>query len=65
MHPAVEYRLRWFAYDHLPERLQKISKPFSELAHKLSEELEGIEVTAALDKLWEAKNLAVVSAARK
>lgn len=65
MHPAVEYRLRWFVYDHLPEKLQEISKPFHALAHKLAEELEGIEVTAALDKLWEAKNLAVVSAARK
>lgn len=28
--------LQFFVYNHLPEHLQKVSKPFSDAAHKLS-----------------------------
>lgn len=64
-----------FAYTHLPEHLQDVSRPFAELAnalmygatpmlgtylaHRAPETTE-----AALWRLWEAKNLAVVAAAQ-
>lgn len=48
---------RRFAYDHLPEHLQKVSKPFADLAATITNE-------KALDKLFEAKNLVVLDAAR-
>jgi len=52
--------LKWFEYDHLPERLQGRSKPFYELALKIVEEVEpGPERTVALRKLLEAKDAAV------
>lgn len=52
--------LKYFAYAHLPEHLQKISKPFGELADKLVEELPyNPETSAALRKLLEAKDCAV------
>lgn len=52
--------LKWFAYEHLPERLQTRSKPFSDLAHKIVDEVPpGPERTVALRKLLEAKDAAV------
>lgn len=49
--------LKFFAYDHLPEKLQEVSKPFCELAQKMAEALpEGPEVSAGLRKLLEAKD---------
>jgi hypothetical protein len=58
---------RLFEYDHLPEELQKVSKPFSDLAQLLmyGERAGDPMVQMALIKLWEAKNLAVLAAARK
>ena len=54
--------LKYFKYDHLPEHLQKISKPFGELAEKLEEILpDGPEKTTALRKLLESKDCAVRS----
>ena len=60
--------LEYFKYDHLPEHLQKISKPFYELAIKLATELPdsqrniiGGEKYFALRKLLEAKDCAVRS----
>ncbi|UAT28873.1 hypothetical protein PP753_gp34 [Dinoroseobacter phage vB_DshP-R7L] len=53
-----------FRYEHLPEHLQEVSKPFYDMAVKLTEDLlPSAEVTLALRKLWEAKNLAVFAAA--
>lgn len=52
--------LDYFKYDHLPEKLQKISKPFSDLAHNII--LNGgnyDETKMALRKLLEAKDCAV------
>lgn len=56
----TEDLLQFFAYQHLPEHLQVISRPFSELAEKLSTELpRNPERTVALRKLLEAKDCAV------
>ena len=58
-----------FAYDHLPPRLQKISKPFADMAelivaHAAACPDEGAEITVALRKLWEAKNSVVLAHAQ-
>ena len=63
--PAVqvavpERMLKWFVYEHLPERLQAASKPFAILANELCEICAGgPERTVALRKLLEAKDAAV------
>ncbi len=55
-----DYLLQFFKYDHLPENMQAVSKPFCELAHTLIETLpSNPERTAALRKLLEAKDCAV------
>lgn len=52
--------LRWFAFEHLPPRLQAVSRPFGELARKLAAELpRDPETDKALDRLLEAKDAAV------
>ena len=52
--------LRYFAYSHLPEKLQKISKPFGDLANQLDASLpHGPEKSAGLRKLLEAKDCMV------
>jgi len=52
--------LQFFSYTHLPERLQAISKPFCELAHKMYTDLPmNPERTTMLRKLLEAKDCAV------
>jgi len=52
--------LQFFKYDHLPERLQAVSKPFCELAEMVVMELPmNPERTVALRKLLEAKDCAV------
>lgn len=54
--------LKYFKYDHLPEHLQKISKPFCELAETLASLLpSNAESSVALRKLLEAKDAAVRS----
>ena len=55
--------LRYFAYAHLPEHLQRISRPYGELAELMATTLPvGAETTAALRKLLESKDCAVRSA---
>lgn len=55
-----EYLLQFFKYEHLPEHLQKISKPFGLLAEQMASELpRNPERTTALRKLLEAKDCAV------
>lgn len=53
--------LEYFKYRHLPEKLQKISEPFSDLAHQMSATLPhgNSETEMALRKLLEAKDCAV------
>lgn len=56
----TEHILQFFAYDHLPQPLQSVSKPFGDLARQLVDELpRNPERTVALRKLLEAKDAAV------
>jgi hypothetical protein len=57
-----QYMLSYFKYDHLPERLQQISKPFHDLALQI-DAMGGDrnEREHALRKLLEAKDCAVRS----
>ncbi len=55
--------LAYFKYEHLPERLRDISKPFADLAIKMALQLpENAETAAGLRKLLEAKDCAVRAA---
>ena len=48
---------QFFAYEHLPEFLQEVSKPCGELAKEMQEVLPGnFEREAGLRKLLEAKD---------
>lgn len=57
--------MRFFDYKHLPEHLQKVSKPFHDLARVIcdawiSREIDDIsEATAGMRKLLEAKDCIV------
>lgn len=63
-HPAITELLRFFDYEHLPEHLQRISRPFSLLAYGMVEALPagGAELTAGLRKLLESKDCMVRAA---
>lgn len=55
--------MKYFTYKHLPEKLQKISEPFCELAKIIDEEIpNGPEKSAGLRKLLEAKDCIVRAA---
>lgn len=55
--------LRYFAYEHLPDRLAEISRPFGDLARHLEATLPpGPEKSTALRKLLEAKDAGVRAA---
>ena len=55
-----EHIIQFFKYDHLPQHLQGVSKPFSDLAHQICEQIHrNPERTVALRKLLEAKDAAV------
>lgn len=61
--PKPEPMLRWFAWAHLPERLQQVSEPFGILAQHLVDQLPAsAERTVALRKLLESKDAAVRAA---
>ncbi|RUW57157.1 hypothetical protein [Mesorhizobium sp. M8A.F.Ca.ET.021.01.1.1] len=52
--------LQFFKFEHLPEKLQTISKPFGDMANWIVEKLpRNPERTTALRKLLEAKDAAV------
>ena len=54
------YLLQFFAFDHLPEHLQAISRPFGATAEWVDQNLpDNVEKTTALRKLLEAKDCAV------
>ena len=56
----MEPMLQFFAYDHLPDRLKEVSKPFGDLAQWMAGNLpRNPERTAGLRKLLEAKDCAV------
>jgi hypothetical protein len=53
----MSVNMKFFEYDHLPVKLQEVSKPIAELAHKMNDELpDGAEKTTGLRKLLEAKD---------
>ena len=55
-----EHIMQFFAFAHLPEHLQAISKPFYDLANTIVETVpRNPERTVALRKLLEAKDAAV------
>ena len=55
--------IKFFAYEHLPEKLQTVSKPIGDLARKMDDELpDGAEKSAGLRKLLEAKDCLVRAA---
>lgn len=59
-HPSTEHFHQLFAYDHLPQHLQSVSKPFCDLKDLLlGLLLDGPELSAGLRKLVEAKDCAV------
>ena len=52
--------VKWFAWQHLPEKFQAVSRPFGELAQLVVDTIpSGPERTVALRKLLEAKDAAV------
>ena len=56
------YLSQFFTYEHLPENLQIVSKPFCELAKQIVDTLPtNPETASALRKLLEAKDCAVRS----
>ena len=63
MHPSVQHVLQFFTFNHLPERLRRVSEPFSDLAHEVAQRAPNSpETTVALRKLLEAKDAAVRAA---
>lgn len=75
----VEHILQFFAYEHLPEKLKIVSKPFCDLASLIVGEIQTAtfvtapnfplprnpERSVALRKLLEAKDAAVRAAVAK
>jgi hypothetical protein len=52
--------IKWFQWEHLPLRLQEVSKKYAELAQWVEENLpDGAEKSVAQRKLLEAKDAAV------
>ncbi len=62
MHPGTEAILKYFAWEHLPPKLQDVSRPLCELAHSMAQQFDGPELTAGLRKLLEAKDCLVRAA---
>ena len=68
-HPAVGHVLQFFKWEHLPEKLQLVSRPFATLAEQMVFGSAGVgripqnqELTVALRKLLESKDAAVRAA---
>lgn len=58
--------LKHFSYEHLPEHLQNVSKPFCELAlHLYNAVPDDPERDVAFRKLLEAKDAAVRAAVKR
>jgi hypothetical protein len=63
LNEQCEALMRFFSYDHLPERLQPLSQPFCELAHQLDElVLCSPQKVVMLQRLLESKDAAVRTA---
>ena len=60
MEQQQEHIIQFFSWDHLPEHLAAVSRPFGELAERIVLTLpRNPERTVALRKLLEAKDAAV------
>lgn len=60
MSKQTEFLMQFFEYEHLPEDLQQVSRPFHDLACVVSIQLpENQQKHACLQKLVEAKDCAV------
>ncbi len=58
--------IKYFAYEHLPEKLQEVSKPIGDLATDMNKSIpDGPEKAAGLRKLLEAKDCFVRAALSK
>ncbi len=58
--------LKYFAYKHLPEHLQRVSEPFCKLAYDVANIYgDEFEVKQSLRKLLEAKDCAVRACLQK
>lgn len=56
----TDFLLQFFVYDHLPDHLAVVSKPFADLASEICNLVpDNPEKTVALRKLLEAKDCAV------
>ena len=56
-------KMKYFDYEHLPEKLQAVSKPIGDVARQMNESLpDGAEKSAGLRKLLEAKDCLVRAA---
>lgn len=54
--------MKYFAYEHLPQHLQEVSKAIGDVARQMNDQLpEGAEKSAGLRKLLEAKDCFVRS----
>lgn len=55
--------MKYFSFDHLPEKLQEVSRPFHATANWMDQNLpNSAEKSAGLRKLLEAKDCAVRAA---
>lgn len=64
--PKSHYLMQFFNYEHLPDHLQEVSKPFGQLAESVIDLRDRVtgdnpEITTCLRKLLEAKDCAVRS----
>lgn len=60
--PIMEY----FKYDHLPENLKQVSRPFGHLAKRIDDTIPNcVEKNAGLRKLLEAKDCIVRASLEK
>jgi hypothetical protein len=63
---VIDPIMQYFAYEHLPEKLQVVSKPFGQLAQTIVDTLpRNPERSVALRKLLEGKDAAVRAALTK
>jgi hypothetical protein len=61
--PAIVNVLKFFTWEHLPPKLQDVSRPFADLAQAVATRApNNPETTVALRKLLEAKDAAVRAA---
>ena len=56
---SARHILQFFKYDHLSPILQKVSKPFCELAYSVAKGPDNDQTKVCLQNLLDAKNAAV------